>query len=68
VAISSRKSRGGTGLHLAIGLLIAFSFIVVMQFSRVFTTFGNTPVWFAAWFPIILFGLIAIVLLRTTPK
>ncbi len=68
LAISSRKTRGGTGFHLAIGLLIAFSFIVFLQFSRVFTTFGNTPVWFAAWFPIILFGLIALILLRTTPK
>ena len=68
VSISSRRSRGGTGFHLAIGLLVAFSFILFLQLSRVFATFGNFPVWLAAWLPIILFGLIALILLRTTPK
>jgi len=68
VSISSRRSRGGTGFHLAMGLLVAFSFILFLQLSRVFATFGNFPVWLAAWLPIILFGLIALILLRTTPK
>ena len=68
VAISSRKTRGGTGFHLAMGLMIAFTFIFFLQVSRVFATFGNFPVWLAAWLPIIIFGLIAIVLLRLAPK
>ena len=33
VSISSRKIRGGMGLHLGIGLLISFSYILFMQFS-----------------------------------
>jgi len=68
VSISSRKTRGGTGFHLAIGLGIAFTFIVFLQFSRVFATFGNFPVWLAAWLPIIVFGLIAVALLRLAPR
>jgi lipopolysaccharide export system permease protein len=68
VSMSSRKTRGGTGFHLAMGLLIAFMFIFFLQISRVFATFGNFPVWLAAWLPIIVFGLIALVLLRMAPK
>ena len=68
VSISSRKMRGGTGFHLAMGLFIAFSFIFFMQISRVFATTGGFPVWLAAWFPIILFGFLALILLKTAPK
>jgi lipopolysaccharide export system permease protein len=68
VAISSRKSRGGTGFHLAMGLVVAFMFIFSLQISRVFATFGNFPLWLAAWAPIIVFGFIALVLLRLAPK
>ncbi len=68
VSISSRKTRGGTGFHMAMGLMVAFTFILFLQFSRVFATFGNFPVWLAAWLPIILFGLIALFLLRIAPK
>lgn len=68
VSFSSRKTRGGTGFHIAIGLMIAFLFILFLQFSRVFATFGSFPVGLAAWFPIFLFGLIALVLLRIAPK
>jgi lipopolysaccharide export system permease protein len=68
VSISSRKSRGGTGIHLAMGLMTAFVFIFFLQISRVFASFGSFPVWLAAWLPIIVFGLIALVLLRLAPK
>jgi lipopolysaccharide export LptBFGC system permease protein LptF len=50
------------------GLLVAFLFIFFMQFAKVLTTFGNFPVWLAAWLPVILFGLIGLILLRFTPK
>jgi lipopolysaccharide export system permease protein len=68
VSISSRRVRGGTGFHLAMGLLVTFSFILFLQVSRVFATFGSLPVWQAAWLPIFLFGLIALILLRIAPK
>ncbi|MCL2412945.1 MAG: LptF/LptG family permease [Bacteroidales bacterium] len=68
VSISSRKSRGGTGFHLAMGLMIAFLFIFFLQMSRVFATQGNMAVWLAAWLPILIFGLVALILLRLAPK
>ncbi|MDR2979784.1 MAG: LptF/LptG family permease [Bacteroidales bacterium] len=68
VAISSRKVRGGTGFHLAMGLFVAFTFILFLQLARVFAALGNFPVWLAAWLPIILFGCVALILLRTAPK
>lgn len=67
-ALSSRKMRGGIGMHLGIGLAIAFSFILFMQISTVFATIGNLPPLFAAWIPIILFSIIGVILIRTAPK
>ncbi len=67
-ALSSRKMRGGIGMHLGIGLGIAFSFILFMQISTVFATIGNLPPLFAAWVPIIIFSIIGIILIRTAPK
>ncbi len=67
-ALSSRKIRGGLGMHLGLGLAIAFSFILFMQISTVFATIGNLPPLFAAWIPIILFSIIGVILIRTAPK
>ena len=41
VAISSRKVNGGVGIHLGIGILIAFSYILFMQISTTFSTHSN---------------------------
>ena len=43
VAVSSRKTRGGTGLHIGIGLALSFGFILFMQVSSTFATNGNLP-------------------------
>lgn len=34
VSLSSRKVRGGTGLHIGIGIVLAFSFILIQQVRR----------------------------------
>lgn len=69
VSLSVRKSRkGGMGLNLAIGITLAFTFILFMQFSKVFATIGNFPVWLAAWLPLIIYSLIAAYLLKKAPK
>lgn len=45
-ALSSRKVRGGMGLHLGIGIAITFTYIVFMEFSRVFALSGAiSPFW-----------------------
>ncbi|GHV72636.1 membrane protein [Bacteroidia bacterium] len=59
-SVASKKTRGGLGLHLAIGIAIAFLFIVCLQFSRVFAISNVLPTWVAAWLPIIVFGFLAV--------
>lgn len=68
VSISSRKIRGGMGLHLGLGLLLSFSYILFMQFSTVFATNGGMNPMLAVWLPNLLFALIAVFVYRTAPK
>ncbi len=68
VAISSRKSRGGLGIHLAVGIAVAFLFIVCMRFCSVFCTNGNLTPFLAVLLPQIIFGGAAVYLIRTAPK
>ena len=62
VALSSRKVRGGIGLHLGVGIGLAFLFILIMQISTVFAVSGNLSPALAAWLPNIIFGIIGIYL------
>lgn len=66
--IACRKTRGGSGLHLALGILIAAIFIIADQFSTVFAVKGNFSPMLAAWLPNIAFSLVALRLYFTTPK
>ena len=66
--IAGRKTRGGSGLNLAIGIVIAVAFIILERFSTVFSTKGNLPPLIAAWIPNILFTFVAIYLYRKAPK
>jgi lipopolysaccharide export system permease protein len=68
VVIASRKTRGGSGMHLALGIIIASIFIVSDRFSTVFATKGNLPPLLAAWLPNLIFSVIAIKMYRDTPK
>ncbi len=66
--IASRKTRGGSGMHLAVGIIIAAIFIIADQFSTVFSVKGNLPPLVAAWLPNSFFTLVALRLFATTPK
>jgi lipopolysaccharide export system permease protein len=66
--IAGRKTRGGSGLHLAIGIAIAAIFIVSDKFSTVFSVKGNLPPLIAAWIPNIVFTAVAYYFYRTAPK
>lgn len=66
--IASRRTRGGSGMHLAVGITIAALFIVSDRFSTVFATKGNFPPIIAAWLPNIVFAFVAYYLYRRTPK
>ncbi|MBS1760143.1 MAG: LptF/LptG family permease [Bacteroidetes bacterium] len=66
--IASRKTRGGSGMHLAMGIVIAATFIISDRFSTVFATKGNFPPILAAWLPNIFFIGVAYWLYRKAPK
>ena len=68
VSLSSRKSKGGIGLHLGFGIAISFAFILFMQISTVFATYGNLSPLIAVWIPNIIFGILAVYLLKIAPK
>jgi lipopolysaccharide export system permease protein len=68
VSLSSRKVRGGIGLHIAMGLLASFSYILFMKFSETFATNGNLHPAVAAWIPNVLFLMLAIYLVKRAPK
>ena len=68
VVIASRKTRGGSGMHMALGIIIAALFIMSDRFSTVFATKGNFPPLVAAWLPNIVFAVVAFWLYRRTPK
>ena len=67
-ALSSRKVRGGIGMHLGIGITIAFSYILFMQVSKSFAIAGGLSPALAAWIPNFIFCIIGIYLLKKAPK
>jgi len=68
VAVSSMKRRGGMGMNLAIGILLAFGFVF---FDKIFGVMAEkssiTPI-IAVWIPNIVFGILAIYLLRNAKR
>lgn len=68
LSLSSRKTKGGMGLHLGIGLALSFSYILFQTISSTFAVNGNVPPVIAVWIPNILYLFIAIYLYRKAPK
>ena len=66
--VASRKVRGGSGAHLAIGFITAALFILTDRFSTIFSTKGNLPPLLAAWMPNIIFSFVAVWFYRKAPK
>lgn len=63
VAVASFKRRGGMGVNLAVGISLAFIFIF---FDKVFGTMAEQSTFsplVAVWFPNVVFGILAIILL-----
>ena len=67
-ALSSRKVRGGMGVHLGLGIAIAFSYILFMSFTKAFAISGNVSPALAAWIPNIIYCVLAIYFLKKAPK
>ena len=67
-ALSSRKVRGGIGMHLGIGIAIAFSYILFMQISKSYALTGGLSPFLAVWIPNIIFAVLGMYLLIKAPK
>ncbi len=68
VSLSSRKVRGGTGLHIGIGITLCFSYIMLTRVFEEFAKGGSMPTMLAVWLPNIIFLIIGIYLYRKAPK
>lgn len=68
VSLSSRKVRGGTGLHIGIGISLCFSYILFSRFAEEFAKGGLLPAGISVWIPNIIYTFIAIYLYRKAPK
>ena len=66
--ISFRKIRGGSGLHLAIGLIICAIYILFDRFSTIFSTKGDLNPYLAAWLPNVVFAYVAWLIYKKAPK
>jgi lipopolysaccharide export system permease protein len=56
--LSSKKVRGGSGFHLALGVIWSVLYILLSRFSIVFATKGNFPALLAAWAPNMIFAVL----------
>lgn len=68
VALSSKKRRGGIGWNIALGIALAFAYILFMRFSQMFVHTDTLSPAVALWMPNVLFAVIAVVLYRLAPK
>ena len=68
VSLASRKVRGGIGMHIGLGLLLSFSYILFMQVSQTFATEGGVSVGIAVWIPNFMYLALGLFLLYKAPK
>lgn len=68
LALSSRKVRGGIGVHIVLGLLISGAFIIFSQFSVTFSTNGGLHPFLGVWIPNFVFAFVAAFLIWRAPK
>jgi len=68
VCLSSRKKRGGMGWNIAIGIALAFTYILFMKFSQMFVYTGVMSPALAIWLPNVIFTFITAYLYHLAPK
>jgi len=68
VSLSSRKVRGGMGIHLGIGLALSSMYILFTTLSSTFSVSGTMSAFSAVWLPNLLFFFVGVYLYNTAPK
>jgi lipopolysaccharide export system permease protein len=68
VAVSSMKRRGGMGINLVIGIVIAFAFVFMDKVFGVLAEKSSAPPMLLVWLPNLIFGILALYLLRNAKR
>ena len=68
VSVSSIKRRGGMGVNLAFGIVIAMIYVFFDKVFGVMAEQSNFSPIIAVWFPNIIFGILAIYLLLNAKR
>ena len=68
LAVSSMKRRGGMGINLAIGIAIAFAFVFFDKIFGALAEKSSINPLIAVWLPNVLFGILAIYLLKNAKR
>jgi len=68
VIVSSRKTKGGTGLQIAIGFIISFIFIIFAITSRGIAEGGLVNPAIAVWIPNVVFTGVSLLMYRYAPR
>jgi lipopolysaccharide export system permease protein len=68
VSLCTRKTRGGLGLNMAIGLMVCALYIFMMQISTTLATKDDFSPFWAVWLPNVVFSFLGIYLYRIAPK
>ena len=68
VSLSSRKMRGGMGMHIGLGITLCFGYILLGRIFEQIAISGSMEPWLGVWLPNILFTVIAVIVYRKAPK
>ena len=68
VGIASRKVRGGTGVHLVLGVVLCLLYVFTMKMTTVAATNSDFNPTLAVWIPNIIFGIIGVWIYWKAPK
>jgi lipopolysaccharide export system permease protein len=68
VIVSARKSRGGTGVQIAVGFVLSFIFILFFTLFRTFAENGQWPPEVSVWVPNVVFAIISAVMYKYVPR
>jgi lipopolysaccharide export system permease protein len=67
-AVSAEKRRGGTGVNLAFGIGVAMVYVFFDKIFGVLAQQSDLSPILAVWLPNILFGILAVYLVRNAKK
>ena len=60
VSVAGRKTRGGMGVQLALGMLIGALFVFLSRFASTISASADLPIYFGMWLPNIVFSFAAV--------